>query len=103
MEKEELEEQAINAALSSNWKKAIEFNQEILEKSPEEVDTLNRLGYALFKLGKIKQARQYFRKVLALDHYNPMASKNLQRLKKLKQVKPQKDGVTVSPSLFSPV
>ena len=100
MEKEELQKQAIKTALSSDWEKAVELNQKILEKSPEEIDTLNRLGYALFKLGKIKQARHYFRKTLDIDRYNPMANKNLQRLKRLKQVKPQKDGTTVFPALF---
>ncbi|MBL7158891.1 hypothetical protein ISS85_00235 [Candidatus Microgenomates bacterium] len=100
MEEEKLQQQAINAALLSDWKKAVELNQKILEKLPEEIDTINRLGYAFIKLGKIKQARYYFRKTLSIDRFNPMANKNLQRLKRLKQIKPQKDGLIVSPTLF---
>lgn len=100
MEKEELERQAIEAALSSRWQGAVELNQEILKSSPEDVDALNRLGYALFKLGKIKEARRCFRKVLKIDRYNPVASKNLKRLKKIKKIEPQKETAQVSPSLF---
>ena len=100
MEKEILEEQAIKAALSSNWQRAVEFNQEILKENPENVDTLNRLGYALFKLGKIEEARPQFRKALKIDRYNLVASKNLKRLKKMKNVNPQKEKASVTPSLF---
>lgn len=100
MEKEKLEEQAIKTALSSHWQEAVELNQEILKKTPLDIDALNRLGYALFKLGKIKQARSYFRKVLKIDRYNPVANKNLKRLAKIKRIEPQKDQAPVSPSLF---
>lgn len=100
MEKEELEEKAIQAALECNWQEAVKLNKEILGTSPEDIETLNRLGYALFKLGKIKNARSQFRKVLKKDRYNPVASKNLKRLKSIKAIKPQKEGISVSPSLF---
>lgn len=100
MEKEKLEEQAIKAALSSNWQEAVELNQEILKRFPEDIDVLNRLGYAFFKLGKIKEARRFFKKVLKINRYNPVASKNLIRLKKIKKIEPQKEGASVSPTLF---
>lgn len=100
MRTKQLEELAIEAALSSNWEKAVRLNQTILQISPEDVDCLNRLGYAYFKLGKIKEARVQFRKVLKVDRYNPVASKNLKRFQKIKGVKPQKERASVSPSLF---
>lgn len=100
MTKEELENQAIEAALSSGWQKAVGFNQEILESYPEDTAALNRLGYAFFKLGKVRQARTQFRKVLKIDRYNPVASKNLERLKKVKKIQPQREKAFVSPSLF---
>lgn len=100
MEKEIIEKQATQAALSSDWKQATKLNKEILKKFPEDIDALNRLGYALFKLGKVKEARIQFRNTLKIDRYNPMASKNLERLKKLKKIGPYEAGVSVSPSLF---
>ena len=100
MDKEELEQQAIKAALVSNWEEAIKLNKSILSESPEDIDALNRSGYAFFKLGKVKEARAQFRKALKIDRYNPVASKNLKRLKKIKKVEPQKQGTSVSPSLF---
>ena len=95
-----MEKQAIEAALSSNWKKAIEFNEEILKNFSEDIDTLNRLGYALFQLGKIKEARDQFRTVLRIDRYNSVASKNLKRLNKVKKIKLHEESISISPSLF---
>lgn len=100
MEKLRLEEKAIQAALECDWQVAVKLNKEILDTSPEDIEALNRLGYAFFKLGKIKNARIHFRKVLKKDRYNPVASKNLKRLKSLKTVKPQKQGPLISPFLF---
>lgn len=100
MDKEELEDQAIKAALASNWEEAARLNQEILTQHPADVEAFNRLGHALFKLGKIKEARSKFRQVLKIDRYNPVASKNLERLKKIKKIKPTEELMPVSPSLF---
>lgn len=100
MEKEELEEKAVQAALENNWQKAVKLNKQILALSADDIDTLNRLGYAFFKMGKIESARQEFQKVLKKDRYNPVALKNLKRLKALKTIEPQKKTPLLSPSLF---
>ena len=100
MEKETLEKKAIKAALSSRWEEAVKINQEILKVFPDDIEALNRLGYALFQLGKIKEARACFKKVLKNDRYNPVAIKNLERLKKVEKIEPQKREVSLSPSLF---
>ena len=37
-------QEAINAALTQDWKKALDLNLEILKNDPENTDTLNRLA-----------------------------------------------------------
>lgn len=75
-----LEKQAIESALSQSWEKAIEFNKELLKIQPNDVAALNRLGRAYLELGKPNLARQTYKKVLKIDRYNPIASKNMARL-----------------------
>jgi hypothetical protein len=75
-----LEKQAIQAALSKAWEKALKINKKLLKLQPNDVGTLNRLGRALLELGKLTEARKTYKKVLTIDRYNPIASKNLARL-----------------------
>lgn len=72
--------QAIQTALKGDWQKAVELNSQILEESPEDIDALNRLGFAFASLGNVKQAKSTYQKVLSLDVQNPIALKNLKRL-----------------------
>jgi tetratricopeptide (TPR) repeat protein len=75
----DLTSQAINAALCSDWEKAIEINSKILKNNCASVDCLNRLGKAYLELGESKKAATMFRKVLKIDKYDPIASRNLAR------------------------
>ncbi|MFZ2024932.1 MAG: tetratricopeptide repeat protein [Microgenomates group bacterium] len=76
---------AIKAALQQDWKTAIELNTEILKTDKKNVDAHNRLGFAYLKSGQIKKAKEIFEKVLTLDKYNQIATKNLQKLLALKK------------------
>jgi tetratricopeptide (TPR) repeat protein len=71
---------AIESALSKNWTKAVEANNEILNLSPDNLDALNRLAYAYIQLGDLDRAKKYYKKVLSLDHYNYLAHKNLDKM-----------------------
>lgn len=73
--------QAIHSALAENWDEAVRLNLEILVKSPDSVDTLNRLGFAYLRCGNIKKAKATYERVLKLDRYNAIALKNLQKVK----------------------
>lgn len=84
-----LEEQAVKAALTQNWLKAVEINKKILKDSPQNIAALNRLGRAYWETGKITQAIQNYKKVLKFDSLNPIANKNLKRLAKGGRVKKQ--------------
>lgn len=72
--------QAIQTALTGNWKTAITLNQNLLKENPDDIETLNRLAFAYTIIGKVKDARTTYKKVLALDTQNPIAIKNLKKL-----------------------
>lgn len=76
---DELVLKAINAALCSDWKRAVEINAQILKGNGADIDCLNRLGKAYLELGETKKAITFLRKVLKLDKYNAIAQKNLAR------------------------
>lgn len=99
-----LQQQAIAAALTSNWKLALALNEQILEVEPKSVDALNRLARACFELGKLNNAKKYYEKALSLDPYNQIAAKFLKRIASLKKgIQWPKNGsnlVPISSDLF---
>ena len=72
--------QAIQAALTGDWKQAININQSILQEDLKDIKTLNRLAFAQSSIGNIKEAKELYGKVLELDKQNPIALRNLKRL-----------------------
>ncbi len=82
---DELAQEAISQALKGNWQKALEINQEILSKDSENIDALNRLARCLAELGRIKEAKATALKVLKIDPFNSIATKSLEKWKKLKK------------------
>ncbi len=93
--------QAINAALYSNWREAIKYNQEILTQNPKDVDALNRLAYAHMQLGKLKEAKKFYKKVITLDGYNQIAKKNLIKIEsRKKSLKDTGAASILQPSFF---
>jgi len=77
--------EAIAAALENNWQKAIELNQTLLKKYPDDIDTMNRLARSFIETSQIKRAKKLYEKILKLDSYNQIAEKNLSRLLSLKK------------------
>lgn len=75
-----LKDQAIQEALQGNWNKAIELNQELLNESPNDIETLNRIAFAYSATQRNKEALQMYEKVLSLDNQNPIALRNMKRL-----------------------
>ena len=76
-----LTNQAIQTALEGNWQEAIVINKSLIHENPEDVDALNRIALAYTIVGKIKEAKSAYQKVLALDPLHPIALRNLKRLK----------------------
>ena len=81
-----LKNQAIQTALEGNWQEAVILNKSLIKENPEDVDALNRLALAFTIIGKAKEAKSTYQKVINLDPLNPIALRSLQ---KLKEKKPQ--------------
>lgn len=73
-------DEAINAALQKNWNNAVSLNISILQNDAENIDALNRLGYAYIQLGKNTEAKNAYTKVITIDQYNQIAHKHLIKL-----------------------
>lgn len=76
---------AIAAALGQDWKRAIRINTKLLSLDKNDIDALNRLGFAYLKSGQMTKAKGAFQKVLKIDPYNQIGLKNLKRLGTLKR------------------
>jgi tetratricopeptide (TPR) repeat protein len=72
--------QAINLAMEGRWQEAVEVNNAIIEKFPNDVDAHNRLGKAYLEMGEYARAKSTYQKALQLDQFNLIAKKNIQRL-----------------------
>ena len=78
-----LADQAVAAALDSDWPRATELNQKILEAAPDDVEARNRLGRAYIEQGKIDEAKAAFTEVLKAEPYNSIALRGQQRVTQL--------------------
>lgn len=88
-----LEQEAINAAIKSNWDGAISENEKIIKKDKKNVDAFLRLGFAYLQKGKIAKAKESYRKAKKLQPGNHLIEENLERIKileskKVKQLSP---------------
>lgn len=72
---------AIDLAMRGEWAEAAQVNRSILDLSPTNVEAMNRLGKALLELGQPEQARDVFLSALVLHPSNPIALKNVARLR----------------------
>jgi len=97
-------EEAIDAALSSNWEKALDLNSKIIKDDPGNIDALNRLAHAYFELCDYKLAKKFYSLALDVDQYNPIALKNLKIIQSFKNLSGQKPSLNhhakILPSLF---
>ena len=83
----QLAQDAIRAALECKWELALELNSQLLESNPNDLCALNRIARAHMELGDIDQASDLYKKVIELDQYNVIATKNLKRLYQVRQVR----------------
>jgi tetratricopeptide (TPR) repeat protein len=79
-----LNQKAIQAAIHGQWETAVNTNLEILKLEPKDINARLRLAKAYTYLNKISLAKKYYREVLKEDKYNPIAKRNLVRLKNFK-------------------
>jgi hypothetical protein len=81
----ELAALAIQKALHNEWEEAASLNEAILLEEPTNIDALNRLAQAYIQLGKYRPATTLYQQVIKLDHFNPIACRNLIKLKNIKK------------------
>jgi len=96
---------AITAALSGDWQKAISTNERLIKENKNDINSLNRLAHAYIQIGKLEQAEKIYKKILAIDKYNIIALKNLDKLAALAKRSKHTLGhkatfSSLSPSLF---
>ena len=95
------EQDAIQAALGQSWDDAIRINNILLKQNKENVNVLNRLGFAYLQLGQISTAKKIFQKVIKLDEYNQIAIKNIKKLTLVRQKDLEKNSHSQrSPMMF---
>jgi tetratricopeptide (TPR) repeat protein len=96
-----LRDLAINTALMGDWKKAIHLNEELLKEDPYDTEALNRLAFAFNILGKTKDAKSSYQKVLEIDNLNQIALRGLKRLLTTPQANGgHTNGVTTMSNVF---
>lgn len=83
----ELVEDALTAALSGDWKTALEMNQEVVERFGTDEETQNRTGKALTELGRLDEAVAQYRATLEMNPLNAIAIKQVPRIEELMQQK----------------
>lgn len=81
MDKTVLVEEAVAAALSGDWQKAIRLNRQIIKVGDKDCGALNRLAQAYKSVGETKKSITCYGKVLKIDKYNAIAQRNLEALK----------------------
>jgi len=81
-----LKNQAIQTALSGDWQNAIVLNKNLIKEDPNDIDALNRLALAYLIVGKTKDAKSMYQKVIKLDPLNPIAQRSLNKLKDKKTI-----------------
>lgn len=92
-------ERAIAAALAQDWKEAVRVNLAILKRDTSDIEALCRLAFAYLKTGQLLAAKRTYQKVLGLDKYNQIATKNLKKMTTLKK----KDMTSGASSYMSPM
>jgi len=100
---EQLENQAVNAAVNFDWKSAIDINKRLVKLDKKNLAAFLRLGFASLQLQKFSEAIKYYRKALKIQPNNNVAKENLERIKVLRLKTPKKNKKSIiylDPNLF---
>lgn len=100
---EQLENQAVNAAVNFNWTLAINLNEKIIKLDKKNLAAYLRSGFASSQSQKFAKAIKYYRRALQLQPNNNIAKENIERLKILQSKTTKKSGkksFSLNPNLF---
>lgn len=84
-------DEAIDAAVSNNWDKAIDLNNHILKIAPHNIDAHLGLGFAYLQTNQLDKAIRHYRKAISIEPGNLIARNNLDKLAILKKKTIKKD------------
>ena len=82
----QLAEQARRYAAEGKWREAIEVNQQLIERSPKDVDAYNRLGKAYYELRRYRSAYETYQTASSIDPANVIAQRNISRIEPVKDI-----------------
>ncbi|OGK26179.1 hypothetical protein A2954_04295 [Candidatus Roizmanbacteria bacterium RIFCSPLOWO2_01_FULL_37_12] len=100
---EQLENQAINAAVHFNWPLAVELNEKIIKLDKRNLEAYLRLGFASSQYQKFTDAINFYKKALKIQPNSNIAKENIERLKVLQSRNTKKSKKTpgyLDPNLF---
>lgn len=96
-----LEKEAIEAAMNSEWDKAIELNEKIIKNDKKNIDAYLRLGFSYLQKSKLKKAKEIYRKAQKYQPGNVLISNNLEKIKVLESKKISKiPEINLNPYVF---
>lgn len=84
-----LESQAVLAAKNGHWEEARALNADILKEHPDDINALNRSGFACLQLQEIDRAIEFFKRTLEIEKSNSIAIKQLENIRRDKIKKPE--------------
>lgn len=100
---EQLEQQAVEAAINFAWQRAIELNKKITNIDKKNLAAYLRLGFAYLQSQNLNEAKKFYRKALKIQANNNVAKENLARIKVLQSKsakKSKKTPIRLDPNLF---
>ncbi len=76
-----IEEQAIDAAMNSDWNLAITLNKKIISTDKKNLAAYLRLGFAYIQKRNLNKAKKIYTKTLKMQPKNQLAIESLERIK----------------------
>lgn len=97
----QLEEDAVDAVLQSDWESALSINKQILSQDKSNLEALLRLGYAYVQLSQFDLAKKIYKKILRIQPHQRLALEYLEKIPLL-ETKKKKVSKTISydPEIF---
>lgn len=97
-----LQDKAIEAAISKDWDVAIQCNQAILALNPSHTDAELSLAYAYLQTHDYQSSARHYKAVLKLEPANPIAQNNLDKIEILLKKTTNSIGTNRKKNIISP-
>lgn len=98
---EQIESQAVDAAIAQNWQIAFDLNKKIIKAEPKNIQANLRLGFAATKIAKYTDAEQAYKIVLKQQPQNQIALENLEKIELQKKSKTTNtSNIVLDPKIF---